>query len=99
KPDACGRAAVAWTRPGRLMRTVLHVLATAKREAIGIARIVMAAARAAAEGGYRTRAVFMDGDGPLVGQLREAGIPADAVYWGRARNLAGNIRSWLYLRR
>jgi glycosyltransferase involved in cell wall biosynthesis len=81
------------------MRTVLHVLATAQREAVSIARIVMAASRAAASAGYRTRAVFMDGDGPLVGRLREAGVPADVVYWGRARNLAGNIRSWRYLRR
>lgn len=80
------------------MRTVLHVLATAQREAVGIARIVIAAARAA-EGGYRTRAVFMDGDGPLVGRLRDAGVPADVVYWGRARNVAGNIRCWRYLRR
>ena len=81
------------------MRTVLHVLATAEREAVGIARIAIAAARAAAAGGYRTRAVFMAGDGPLVGRLREAGVPADVVYWGRARNIGGNIRAWRYLRR
>jgi glycosyltransferase involved in cell wall biosynthesis len=80
------------------MRTVLHVLATAEREAVGIARIAIAAARAAASGGYRSRAVFMAGEGPLLGRLRAAGVPADVVYWGRARNVAGNIRAWRYLR-
>jgi glycosyltransferase involved in cell wall biosynthesis len=81
------------------MRTVLHILATAQLEGVGIARIVIASARAVAAHGYCTRAVFMDGDGPLVGRLHDAGVPADVVYWGRARNLSGNARSWFYLRR
>ncbi len=81
------------------MRTILHILATAQLEAAGIARIVIAAARAATPRGYRTRAVFMDGDGPLVARLCDAGVPADVVYWGGARNLAGDLRAWRYVRR
>lgn len=81
------------------MRTVLHVLATAQLEAMSPARIAIAAARATAAHGYRTQAVFMDGDGPLIGRMRAAGIAAEAIYWGRARNVSGNIRAWRYLRR
>jgi glycosyltransferase involved in cell wall biosynthesis len=83
----------------RVMRTVLHVLHTAQREAIGIARIAMAVATALAPRGFRSQAVFMDGDGPLVGWVRGAGVPADAVYWGGVRDLGGDVRVWRYLRR
>lgn len=81
------------------MRTVLHVLATAQLEAASLSRIALAAARATAAHGYRTQVVFMGGEGPLIDRLRAAGVPAESVYWGRARNVRGNIRVWRYLRR
>ncbi len=81
------------------MRTVLHVLGTAQPEFTGIAKIVVAASHALATAGYRTRAVFLRGDGPLIGRLAEAGIPAERVDWGGARDLAGDWRVWRYFRR
>jgi glycosyltransferase involved in cell wall biosynthesis len=81
-----------------MTRTVLHVLGTAELGATGIARVVIASARALAGLDYRVVATFMDGDGPLVGRLIEAGIPADAVYWGGARNLRGGLHAWRHLR-
>jgi glycosyltransferase involved in cell wall biosynthesis len=80
------------------MRTVLHVLGIGGLGATGIARIVIAAARALPPKEYRVRAVFMGGDGPLVGRLTEAGVPADAVDWGGARDLRGDLRAWRYFR-
>lgn len=79
------------------MRTILHVLGSAELEAIGLAKIAVAAARAA-PAGTRVLATFMDGDGPLVGRVRRAGIDAQAIYWGGVRNLAGNFRAWRHFR-
>jgi glycosyltransferase involved in cell wall biosynthesis len=80
------------------MRTILHVLATAKPEGISLARVVLAAARVAPPGA-RVRAVVMDCDGPLVGRISEAGVEAEFVYWGGLRNVAGNLRAWRYFRK
>jgi glycosyltransferase involved in cell wall biosynthesis len=83
---------------GRMRRTVLHILGTADVGGTGIARIVIASAMALRGLDFDVRATFMDGDGPLIGRLIEAGIPADAVYWGGARNVAGGLRVWRHLR-
>lgn len=80
------------------MRTVLHILGTAELGATGIARVVIAAARALPHAEYRVRATFMDGDGPLVQRLVDAGVPVDVVYWGGVRNLRGDVRAWRHFR-
>ncbi len=81
-----------------MRRTVLHILGTAELGGTGIARVVIASAQALRGLDYEVAATFMDGDGPLVGRLIEAGIPADTVYWGGARNLRGDWRVWRHLR-
>jgi glycosyltransferase involved in cell wall biosynthesis len=81
-----------------MTRTILHVLATAQLEGISLARVVLAAARVAPPGS-RVLAAFLDCDGPLVGRLTDAGVPAEIVHWGGLRNLAGNLRAWRYFRK
>jgi len=81
-----------------MTRTILHVLGTARLEALSIAKVALAAATAAPPG-TRVLAAFMGGGGPLVDRLSAAGLPSEALVWGGIRNPAGSLRAWRHFRR
>lgn len=59
----------------------------------------MGMAKHAHASGYELSALFL-GDGPLMGMMREAGIPAAAISWSARRSdLRGAWRMWRWLRK
>jgi glycosyltransferase involved in cell wall biosynthesis len=79
---------------------VLHILGTARPEGSSLARFVRDLARELDPRRYRTRALFLAGEGPLAGALDRAGVPAEVLDWWRgARDPGGAWRFWRHLRR
>jgi glycosyltransferase involved in cell wall biosynthesis len=65
-----------------------------------MARIVGTLARGLKPERFRLHALFLAGDGPLVGMLEHAGVQASALDWWRgARDPVGAWRFWRRLRR
>jgi glycosyltransferase involved in cell wall biosynthesis len=82
-----------------MTQNVLHILGTAQPEGTGMARIVGALARGLDPERYRIHAWFLEGAGPLVGMLEQAGVQASALDWWRgARDPLGARRFWRSLR-
>jgi len=85
---------------GEAPHTVLHVVETARPEATAIVRIVAGLADHLPREKYRLDACFLDGDGPLAGELRRHGVNVSVVNWaGGVRNPIGALRFARYLRR
>ena len=64
-----------------------------------MARIVGGLARGLDPERYQIHACFLEGDGPLVGELQQAGVQASALDWWRgARDPVGAWRFWRSLR-
>lgn len=78
---------------------ILHVLGTAQWEGTSIARIVGMLAGELDPARFRIRAWFLGEDGPLVQELREAGVEARAFGWtSGARDPLGALRFYQALR-
>ncbi|MGO8788530.1 MAG: glycosyltransferase family 4 protein [Terriglobia bacterium] len=78
---------------------VLHILGTAQPAGTGMARVVGALARGLNPERYRIHAWFLEGTGPLIGMLEQAGVNASALVWWRGmRDPAGAWRFWRRLR-
>ena len=78
---------------------VLHILGTAQSEGTGMARIVGALAQGLDPERYRLHAWFLEGPGPLVGMLQQAGMQASALDWWRGmRDPLGAWKFWRSLR-
>ncbi len=81
------------------MPTCVHIVKNAQPECSGIARIIADLAKRSGSYGYRISVLFL-GDGPLVSELKEAGIQAAAVSWtGHRGDPAGAWRVWRWLRK
>ncbi len=82
-----------------MAREILHILGSAQPEASSIARMVCALARGLDPARYRLRALFLEGEGPLMGVLERAGVQCAALTWWRgARDPAGAWQFWRRLR-
>lgn len=83
-----------------MTRNVLHILGTAQPEGSSMARIVRALAQGLDPERYRMHALFLEGMGPLVGALQQAGVQASALKWWRgARDPVGAWKFWRSLRK
>ena len=79
---------------------ILHILGTAQPEGTGMARIVKTLAEGIHPNRYGVHAWFLEGDGPLVGLLRQNGIQASGLRWWRGiRDPLGAWKFWQKLRR
>ena len=78
---------------------VLHILGTAQPEGSSMVRIVRTLAEGLDPARYRIQALFLEGPGPLVKVLQQAGVPADSLDWWRGmRDPVGAWRFWSSLR-
>jgi glycosyltransferase involved in cell wall biosynthesis len=73
-------------------RLILHLLATAGREGTGVARLVATLARGLDPAGYAIEAWFLERDGPLVDDLRQAGARARFVPFTGVADPGGALR-------
>ena len=81
------------------MPTCVHILKNAQPECTGIARIVADLASRSGSFGYQASILFL-GDGPLVGTMNDAGVPATAIPWtGSLSDLAGAWKVWRWMRK
>jgi len=82
-----------------LVHNVLHILGTAQLQGRAIASIVGALGRGLDPDRYRVEAWFLEGDGPLVNEIRAAGVSARALSWARGvRDPFGALRFMRSLR-
>src|ERR1019366_3526087 len=78
---------------------VLHILGTAQPEGSSMVRIVRTLAECLDPARYRIHALFLEGPGPLVNVLQEAGVPASSLDWWRGmRDPMGAFKFWSSLR-
>ncbi|MGD0222643.1 MAG: glycosyltransferase family 4 protein [Terriglobia bacterium] len=78
---------------------VLHILGTAQPEGTGMARIVRALAEGLDPERYRIHTWFLEGAGPQVAMLQQAGVRANSLDWWRGmRDPMGAWRFWRRLR-
>ena len=78
---------------------ILHILGTAQPEGTGMVRIVRALAKGLDPERYGIHAWFLEGAGPQVDLLREAGVQASALDWWRGmRDPVGAWSFWRKLR-
>ncbi len=83
-----------------MAREILHILGSAQPEASSIARMVCGLARGLDPARYRLRALFLEGKGPLMDALQQAGVECSALNWWRgARDPAGAWKFWRRLHR
>jgi glycosyltransferase involved in cell wall biosynthesis len=66
-----------------MVRKVIHILGSAQPEGTGTCQIVRSLAQNLDPERYQIHALFLAGTGPLVGNLRAAGIDAHAIEWQR----------------
>jgi glycosyltransferase involved in cell wall biosynthesis len=79
---------------------ILHILGTAQPEGSSMVRIVRTLAEGLDPARYRIHALFLEGPGPLVKVLNEAGVPASSLHWWRGmRDPLGAVRFWSSLHR
>jgi glycosyltransferase involved in cell wall biosynthesis len=82
-----------------MAKQVIHILGTAQEENTGTVQIVKALALDLDPEHYRIHALFLAGMGPLVGKLKEAGIPTSAIEWQRGLlEPTGAMNFWRALR-
>ncbi len=82
-----------------MAREVLHILGSAQPEGSSIARMVCTLARGIDPARYQLRALFLEGEGPLLGALERVGVQCSALTWWRgARDPAGAWKFWRRLR-
>jgi glycosyltransferase involved in cell wall biosynthesis len=78
---------------------VLHILGTAEPEGSSMVRIVRTLAEGLDPARYRIHALFLQGPGPLIETLQQAGVPADGLNWWRGlRDPLGAVKFWNRLR-
>jgi glycosyltransferase involved in cell wall biosynthesis len=83
-----------------MARNVLHILGTARPENTGMVRIVRTLAQGLDPHRYRIHALFLEGAGPLVETLQQAGVPASALdWWMGMRDPVGAWKFWRTLRK
>ena len=76
-------------------RRVLHLLGTARPEASGIARVVGLLSKGLDPQRYETHAWFLDGDGPLRGEIESTGVRVRVFEWpGGSRQPLRAARFW-----
>ena len=80
---------------GTLKHQVLHILGTARSEASAIARIVASLARRIDPQRYTHHAWFLDGEGPLVEELADAGVEVRVLQW--SRDLRDPVGAWHFV--
>ena len=77
---------------------VLHLLGTAQREGIGVAKIVAELAKGLSPK-YKLQVWFLQSDGPLIDELCRDGIDARWIDWAEGlRDPLGALRFWRQLR-
>jgi glycosyltransferase involved in cell wall biosynthesis len=85
--------------PDRPLRNVLHILGTAQKNGIGIAKMVEALSAMAPRHGYSVDVVFLGGSGPLSDFLRATCNVTEVCWRGTAADLAGARRFLLAAQR
>ncbi len=83
-----------------MTRNVLHILGTARSENTGMVRVVRTLAEGLDPHRYRIHALFLEGTGPLVETLQQAGVQASALdWWLGMRDPLGAWKFWRTLRK
>jgi glycosyltransferase involved in cell wall biosynthesis len=77
-----------------MTRHVLHILGTAQPEGSSMVRIVRTLAGELDPARYRIHALFLQGDGPLVQTLQQAGVPASSLRWWRG--MSDPLGAWKF---
>ncbi len=78
---------------------ILHILGTAQPEGSSMVRIVRTLAEGLDPARYRVHALFLEGPGPLMGVLQNAGVTASSLLWWRGmRDPLGAWKFWCNLR-
>ena len=78
-----------------MVKQVIHILGSAQPEGTGTCQIVRSLALDLDPERYQVHVLFLTGTGPLVGNLRQAGIDAHAIEWQQGwREPMGALKFW-----